>query len=90
LVQNEAHHQAAGGDRSGADGLRAPHPALLTVPFNSKNKHQEHVHEDVACGRDIVLMKGVQEHVMERCMHAVINRMVVALTPQEHADILWQ
>ena len=47
-----------------------------------------HVHGDAACGHDVVLMKGAQERVLERCTHAVIDGNVVALTPKERADVM--
>jgi len=41
-----------------------------------------------ACGQDVVLMKGAQERVLERCTHDVIDGNVVALTPKERANVV--
>ena len=41
-----------------------------------------------ACGQDVVLMKGAQERVLERCTHDVIDGNAVALTPKERANVV--
>jgi len=84
LVQTEA---ALGiGD---AEKVRKSNPSLFTIPFNSKNKYQVHVHE-IENGPTTVLMKGAPERILDRCSHILLSGRVVVMTEEERQSIVEQ
>ena len=84
LVQSEANVVSGEGD---LDKMRIQYPAKFTIPFNSKNKYQVHVHGDLEKKRDIVVMKGAPERILDRCSHVMLNNKVVELTDEERKRI---
>jgi sodium/potassium-transporting ATPase subunit alpha len=87
LVQSESSMPR---DEYDVDSIRSSYPVKKTIPFNSKNKYQVHVHEDSSSGRHIVLMKGAPERILDRCTHAVIGGKVIELTEDERINIVNQ
>ncbi|KAK1737538.1 sodium/potassium-transporting ATPase subunit alpha [Skeletonema marinoi] len=87
LVQSES---STPRDEYDVDSIRSSHPVKYTIPFNSKNKYQVHVHEDTSSGRHVVLMKGAPERILDRCTHAVIGGMIVELDENERINIIEQ
>jgi sodium/potassium-transporting ATPase subunit alpha len=71
---------------------RESNPIEFTIPFNSKNKYQVHVHcqENWQHGPDVsdndgprvVLMKGAPERVLARCQWALLNGTIVPMTDE--------
>mmetsp|Transcript_24130 Transcript_24130/g.41178 ORF Transcript_24130/g.41178 Transcript_24130/m.41178 type:complete len:1139 (-) Transcript_24130:789-4205(-) len=87
LVQSES---STPRDEYDVDSIRSSHPVKYTIPFNSKNKYQVHVHEDTSSGRHVVLMKGAPERILDRCTHAVIGGKIVELDENERINIIEQ
>jgi len=87
LVQSESTEPC---DAYDVNSIRTSHPIKYTIPFNSKNKWQVHVHENSSTGGHIVLMKGAPERILDRCTHAVIKGEVVELTENERINITLQ
>ena len=77
-------------DEKDVDRIRSSYSTRFTIPFNSKNKFQVHVHESTESGKHILLMKGAPESILQRCTHAVINGSVVPLTQEERMNIISQ
>ena len=84
LVQAEADPITGNGD---VDVMRAKNPSKCTIPFNSKNKYQVHVHDKADGSGRIVLMKGAPERILNRCTHVLLNNRVVPLTDKERQNI---
>mmetsp|Transcript_5667 Transcript_5667/g.8787 ORF Transcript_5667/g.8787 Transcript_5667/m.8787 type:complete len:833 (+) Transcript_5667:210-2708(+) len=87
LVQSESSMPC---DEYDIDSIRSSYPVKYTIPFNSKNKYQVHVHENSSSGKHIVLMKGAPERIIDRCTHAVIGGKIVELDEAERANITRQ
>jgi len=87
LVQSES---STPRDEYDVDSIRSSHPFKYTIPFNSKNKYQVHVHEDTSSGRHVVLMKGAPERILDRCTHAVIGGNIRILDENERINIINQ
>lgn len=87
FVQSESNEPCDGYD---VNSVRSSHPVKYTIPFNSKNKYQVHVHEKSSAGGHIVLMKGAPERILDRCTHAVIGGKVVELSSDERINIISQ
>ncbi|KAK1737535.1 sodium/potassium-transporting ATPase subunit alpha [Skeletonema marinoi] len=86
----ECYESSTPRDEYDVDSIRSSHPVKYTIPFNSKNKYQVHVHEDTSSGRHLVLMKGAPERILDRCTHAVIGGMIVELDENERINIIEQ
>lgn len=84
LVQSEADPFTGDGD---VEKIRLKYPSKFTIPFNSKNKYQVHVHRDSDKGRDVVVMKGAPERILSRCSHVMLNDKIVELTNDERKRI---
>jgi len=87
LVQSESRTPH---DEYDVDSIRSSYPVKYTIPFNSKNKYQVHVHEDSSSGRHVVLMKGAPERILDRCTHAIIGGKIVELDDTEKINIISQ
>jgi sodium/potassium-transporting ATPase subunit alpha len=56
------------------DPVRAAHPKVVEMPFNSTNKYQVSVHEARDHGPDaeyLIVMKGAPERIVSRCSHCM-------------------
>ncbi len=84
LVQSETDPFTGDGD---VERTRAQYPTKFAIPFNSKNKYQVHVHEDLKSNKNIVVMKGAPERILARCTHILLNGKVVRLTDDERQKI---
>ncbi len=87
LVQSESSTPC---DEYDVDSIRSSYPVKYTIPFNSKNKYQVHVHENTSTGKHIVLMKGAPERILDRCTHAVIGGEIVELDEAQKTNITRQ
>lgn len=83
LVQSEAGPSGDGDVKR----IRSQHPTKFAIAFNSKNKYQVHVHEDLETNKHIVVMKGAPEIILARCSHVMLNDKVVELTDEERKRI---
>uniref|UniRef100_A0A8V5GTS2 Sodium/potassium-transporting ATPase subunit alpha n=1 Tax=Melopsittacus undulatus TaxID=13146 RepID=A0A8V5GTS2_MELUD len=60
--------------------LRDQYPKVLELPFNSSNKFQVSVH--AAGERQLLVLKGAPERVLERCSHVLLKGQDLPLDPQ--------
>ena len=84
LVQSESDPFTGNGD---VERTRSEYLTKFVIPFNSKNKYQVHVHENSYTGKDLVVMKGAPERILNRCTHVLLDDKIVEMTDDERRRI---
>jgi len=69
--------------------FRDANPKLFEIPFNSMNKYQISIHKQESAANDtrqLLVMKGAPERILERSSHVLINGKVEPVTERFRAE----
>lgn len=59
--------------------VREEHKKVADIPFNSTNKYQVSVHEQISSDSHLLVMKGAPERILDRCTNILINGEVLEM-----------